>query len=205
MTSVLWLKFVKSFSFPRPWKEVNWFLIYSFYEWYLLCVLSPFYSAILSFQAGKPLLRRNCFFCWALVQLTAVIYKHYAWKCVFRARQPQRALIFSLCTCRECLGARDPYCGWDNKQKRCTTIEDSSNMSLWTQNITECPVSGNILYTYRHVSMCLCVKGILPVSVCQPDEDWLVKSIQSLVTGTSSNICAQSLVESTTTPRMYLP
>ncbi|EHB00947.1 Semaphorin-5B [Heterocephalus glaber] len=39
-----------------------------------------------------------------------------------------------------CLGARDPYCGWDGKQQRCSTLEDSANMSLWTQNITACPV-----------------------------------------------------------------
>lgn len=39
-----------------------------------------------------------------------------------------------------CLGARDPYCGWDLRQKKCTTIEDSSNMSLWSQNITDCPI-----------------------------------------------------------------
>ncbi|XP_022531120.2 semaphorin-5B [Astyanax mexicanus] len=39
----------------------------------------------------------------------------------------------------DCLDARDPYCGWDRKQKRCSTIEESSNMSQWIQNITHCP------------------------------------------------------------------
>ncbi|XP_073707889.1 semaphorin-5B [Garra rufa] len=58
---------------------------------------------------------------------------------------PSRVLKIPLERCssykneQECLGARDPYCGWDRKQKRCTTIEDSSNMSQWSQDITKCP------------------------------------------------------------------
>uniref|UniRef100_A0A3Q4BVE2 Sema domain-containing protein n=1 Tax=Mola mola TaxID=94237 RepID=A0A3Q4BVE2_MOLML len=39
-----------------------------------------------------------------------------------------------------CMESRDPYCGWDFRQRRCTTLEDSSNMSQWKQNITVCPL-----------------------------------------------------------------
>ncbi|MEQ2195993.1 Semaphorin-5B, partial [Xenoophorus captivus] len=39
-----------------------------------------------------------------------------------------------------CLEARDPYCGWDFRQRKCTTLEESSNMSQWKQNITICPL-----------------------------------------------------------------
>uniref|UniRef100_A0AAY4ADZ6 Sema domain-containing protein n=1 Tax=Denticeps clupeoides TaxID=299321 RepID=A0AAY4ADZ6_9TELE len=39
-----------------------------------------------------------------------------------------------------CVGARDPYCGWDLVLKKCTTLEESLSMSQWEQRITECPV-----------------------------------------------------------------
>uniref|UniRef100_A0A8C7YYH7 Sema domain-containing protein n=1 Tax=Oryzias sinensis TaxID=183150 RepID=A0A8C7YYH7_9TELE len=39
-----------------------------------------------------------------------------------------------------CVGARDPYCGWDLLLKKCTTLEESVRMSQWEQSITKCPV-----------------------------------------------------------------
>lgn len=41
---------------------------------------------------------------------------------------------------RQCVEARDPYCGWDRLKKRCTSFEESSNMNQWIQNLTDCPV-----------------------------------------------------------------
>uniref|UniRef100_A0A3B1J403 Sema domain-containing protein n=1 Tax=Astyanax mexicanus TaxID=7994 RepID=A0A3B1J403_ASTMX len=39
-----------------------------------------------------------------------------------------------------CVGARDPYCGWDLVLKKCVMLEDSVSMSQWEQSITKCPV-----------------------------------------------------------------
>uniref|UniRef100_A0A8C7VGW2 Semaphorin-2A n=2 Tax=Oncorhynchus mykiss TaxID=8022 RepID=A0A8C7VGW2_ONCMY len=39
-----------------------------------------------------------------------------------------------------CVGARDPYCGWDLVLRKCATLEESVSMSQWEQSITKCPV-----------------------------------------------------------------
>ncbi|XP_072431618.1 semaphorin-5A isoform X1 [Chiloscyllium punctatum] len=38
-----------------------------------------------------------------------------------------------------CMGARDPYCGWDLVLKKCTTLEESMSMTQWEQEISLCP------------------------------------------------------------------
>lgn len=53
---------------------------------------------------------------------------------------PLKANYFP-CAFRACVGARDPYCGWDLLLKKCTTLEESVRMSQWEQSITKCPVS----------------------------------------------------------------
>ncbi|KAB0347658.1 hypothetical protein FD754_012515, partial [Muntiacus muntjak] len=38
-----------------------------------------------------------------------------------------------------CIGAQDPYCGWDVVMKKCTTLEESLSMTQWEQSIASCP------------------------------------------------------------------
>ncbi|KAG8516150.1 Semaphorin-5A [Galemys pyrenaicus] len=38
-----------------------------------------------------------------------------------------------------CIGAQDPYCGWDVGMKKCTSLEESLSMTQWEQNISTCP------------------------------------------------------------------
>ncbi|MEE6465587.1 hypothetical protein FKM82_006602, partial [Ascaphus truei] len=38
-----------------------------------------------------------------------------------------------------CIGAQDPYCGWDMVMKKCTTLDESLRMSQWEQSIKTCP------------------------------------------------------------------
>ncbi|XP_032134999.1 semaphorin-5A isoform X1 [Sapajus apella] len=39
-----------------------------------------------------------------------------------------------------CIGAQDPYCGWDVVMKKCTSLEQSLSMTQWEQSISACPI-----------------------------------------------------------------
>uniref|UniRef100_A0A2K6A0K6 Semaphorin-5A n=1 Tax=Mandrillus leucophaeus TaxID=9568 RepID=A0A2K6A0K6_MANLE len=38
-----------------------------------------------------------------------------------------------------CIGAQDPYCGWDVVMKKCTSLEESLSMTQWEQSTSACP------------------------------------------------------------------
>ncbi|XP_048669940.1 semaphorin-5A isoform X1 [Marmota marmota marmota] len=39
-----------------------------------------------------------------------------------------------------CIGAQDPYCGWDVVMKKCTSLEESLSMTQWEQSLSTCPI-----------------------------------------------------------------
>ncbi|XP_033102208.1 semaphorin-5B-like isoform X2 [Anneissia japonica] len=47
-------------------------------------------------------------------------------------------------TSRDCIDAKDPYCGWDLRQNKCTTKHSAKDHSLWQQSIDSCPVQHSI-------------------------------------------------------------
>ncbi|XP_075396933.1 semaphorin-5A [Tenrec ecaudatus] len=54
------------------------------------------------------------------------------------ARVPLRKCHLHL-THSACVGAHDPYCGWDVSLKTCTSLAESVSMAQWEQNLTMCP------------------------------------------------------------------
>lgn len=44
------------------------------------------------------------------------------------------------CVSSTCIGAQDPYCGWDVVMNKCTSLEESLSMTQWEQSLSTCPV-----------------------------------------------------------------
>lgn len=66
-----------------------------------------------------------------------------AWRAPGRARRLSADTPVLLSSA--CIGAQDPYCGWDVAMKKCTSLEESLSMTQWEQTISACPVSGRVL------------------------------------------------------------
>ncbi|XP_045141226.1 semaphorin-5A [Echinops telfairi] len=64
------------------------------------------------------------------------------------ARVPLRRCHLHL-THSACVGAHDPYCGWDMSLKKCTSLEESVSMAQWEQNLAVCPAVGSCLCRTR--------------------------------------------------------
>lgn len=65
-----------------------------------------------------------------------------------------------VCVSSACIGAQDPYCGWDAVMKKCTSLEESLSMTQWEQTIAACPVSVCVLgplHTLSTVTHCALV------------------------------------------------
>lgn len=54
------------------------------------------------------------------------------------AKIPLKRCLFHQ-TRSACIGAQDPYCGWDVVMKKCTSLEESLSMTQWEQSISTCP------------------------------------------------------------------
>lgn len=54
-----------------------------------------------------------------------------------------------MCLYSTCIGAQDPYCGWDVVMKKCTSLEESLSMTQWEQSISACPVSARLLHPLK--------------------------------------------------------
>ena len=61
-----------------------------------------------------------------------------------------RSQCIFMCAFSACIGAQDPYCGWDAVMKKCTSLEESLSMTQWDQSIPTCPVCAHPLQIQKY-------------------------------------------------------
>lgn len=109
---------------------------------YHIIWLSYFYTSFLSSTYPLP---RSGIFLFNLMLQFMPIHKVICIHTQDINKSPLIVIFFLSILFRACVGARDPYCGWDLLLKKCTTLEESVRMSQWEQSITKCPVSMELM------------------------------------------------------------